>query len=330
MYGFCRLGVSPAPSSGAVCVSNGTAALHVALHALGVGPGDEVIVPDLTFVATLNAVRYTGATPIVVDVDLDEWTIDVGAVIRAITPKTKAVIAVHLYGIPARLDELRAAIGDRTIAIVEDVAEAPGATSHGRLLGTVGAAGCYSFYGNKIVTTGEGGMVVARDADLHARLRHLRDHGMSPTRRYYHDEIAFNYRMTALQAAIGRAQLERLDRFIAERRQIHEWYRAALSDVRPVILPEPPPDTVPVCWLFTFRVDGLTAADRDRVIARLRAGGVDSRPVFVPMHEMPMYAGPARPNAARIASGGLSLPTYIGLRRDDVAAIAGVFRGALI
>ena len=310
----------------AVAVSNGTAALHLALHALDVGPGDEVIVPDLTFVATVNAVAYTGATPVIVDVDLASWTIDVDQVGRAITDRTRAVVAVHLYGVPARMGKLRELARNRGIAIVEDAAEALGARYEGQLVGTVGDAGCFSFYGNKIITTGEGGMVLGSSGRLDQRLRHLRDHGMSAEHRYCHDEIAFNYRVTAVQAAIGLAQVERLGSFLEDRRKIESWYRRELSGARDIVLPQGPKGSEPVCWLFTCRIEGCTRERRDQIIGRLREEGVDSRPVFRPMRSLPMYAGPTLPNAERISAEGISLPTFVGLREPDVQAICGIFR----
>jgi perosamine synthetase len=310
----------------AVAVSNGTAALHLALHALGLGPGDEVIVPDLTFVATANAVAYTGATPVIVDVEPASWTIDVDQVARAITERTKAVVAVHLYGVPAQMRRLRDLVKGRSIAIVEDAAEALGAREDGRLVGTLGDAGCFSFYGNKIITTGEGGMVIASGGSMDHRLRHLRDHAMSAVERYHHDEIGFNYRLTAVQAAIGLAQVERLGSFLEERKKIEGWYRRELTGVRDVVFRNSPEGSDPVCWLFTCRIEGSTRERRDGIIARLRAEGVDSRPALRPMRSLPMYAGPSLPTAKRISDEGISLPTFVGLREPDVTAICGILR----
>jgi len=310
----------------AVAVSNGTAALHLALHALGLGPGDEVIVPDLTFVATANAVAYTGATPVFVDVDPASWTIDVDQVARTITDRTRAVVAVHLYGMPARMSKLRDLAKGRGIALVEDAAEALGARDQGQLVGTAGDAGCFSFYGNKIVTTGEGGMVIAASAGLDQRLRHLRDHAMSAEHRYYHDEVGFNYRLTAVQAAIGLAQVERLGSFLEEREKIESWYRRELSGARDVVFQHGPAGSDAVCWQFTCRIEGSTRERRDWIIERLRGQGVDSRPALRPMRSLPMYAGPTLPNAQRISDEGISLPTFVGLREPDVTAICGILR----
>ncbi len=194
-----------------VATSNGTTALHLALAALGIGPGDEVIVPALTFVATANAVHYTGATPVFADADPVTWNVDPAAVAKSVTRRTRAILAVHLYGQPADMRALASTARRAGAVLVEDAAEAHGARYHGRPVGSLGAVACFSFYGNKMVTTGEGGMVLTSDAKLAARLRLLRDHAMSPKRRYYHTEIGFNYRMTTLQAALGLAQLDRFE-----------------------------------------------------------------------------------------------------------------------
>ncbi len=312
-------------TKGAVAVSHGTAAVHLALAALEIGPGDEVIVPSLTFVSAANAVRYTGARVVLVDADPASWQLDPARVERAITARTRAILAVHLYGNPADLDALRRVARRRRLALIEDCAEALGARWRGRPVGGVGDLGCFSFYGNKVVTTGEGGMVTARSARLLRRVRALRDQGMSSSRRYYHTELAFNYRMTALQAAVGLAQLERLDAFLEKRARVAGWYRRHLRGVAGLAEPRPHPRATPVSWLYTIGVDGWTRGRRDRAMAALRRRGIDSRPVFVPMSELPMYRRRGFPVASRLAASGISLPTYVGLGERDVREIATVF-----
>src|SRR5581483_301487 len=221
----------------AVAVSNGTTALHLALLALGIGPGDEVIVPALTFVATANAVTYCGATPVFADSEPTTWNIDPELAAAAVTPRTKAIVAVHLYGHPADLDPLL----ELGVPVVEDAAEAHGARYRGRPVGSLGAVGTFSFYGNKIVTTGEGGMVVTDRADLAARVRQLRDHGMDPDRRYWHPVLGFNYRLTNLQAALGVAQLEKLDAILERKARLAELYAEGLRDVPGIVLPTAEP-----------------------------------------------------------------------------------------
>ncbi|HHY55465.1 MAG TPA: DegT/DnrJ/EryC1/StrS family aminotransferase, partial [Chloroflexi bacterium] len=215
----------------AISVSNGTVAIHLALHALGIGPGDEVIVPSLTFVATANAVHYTGATPVFADVDPVTWCLDPADVRRRLTSRTRAVIPVHLYGHPAPMPDLQALAAEHDLLVIEDAAEAHGAAIVGRRVGGWGRIGAFSFYANKIITTGEGGMLTTDDDALAARCRMLRDHAMPPQRRYWHDEVGFNYRMTNLQAAVGVAQMERIDSFIRRKREIAARYREELADI---------------------------------------------------------------------------------------------------
>jgi perosamine synthetase len=312
-----RMGGRPA-----LAVSSGTAAVHLALAALGVGPGDRVIVPDLGYVATANAVRYVGAEPIPVDADLESWNLDPQRVADALDRRTRAIVAVHLYGNAADLDALRRLAREAGVALVEDAAQALGARWRGRPVGTFGDFACFSFYGNKVVTTGEGGMVVTRNARGARRVRHLRDQGMSPTRRYYHDELAFNYRMSALQAAVGLAQLERLDAFVARRERIRDWYREALADLPGRVEPSTDRRCDPVTWLYSFRLDGWSRRSRDRALAALARRGVDTRPVFHTMTTLPMYRGHRGPVAAKISAEGLSLPTHVRMTRRDVRAVA--------
>jgi perosamine synthetase len=296
----------------AIAVSNGTAALHVALVALGIGPGDEVIVPTLTFIATANAVAYTGATPVFADSEPVTWNVDPNAVAAAITPRTKAIVPVHLYGHPADFDAI-AAVADG-IPIIEDAAEAHGALYKGRPVGSLGLAGTFSFYGNKIVTTGEGGIVVTSDAELARRIRVLRDHGMEPGRRYWHPVLGFNYRLTNLQAAVGVAQLERFEEILAAKRRVSERYAAGLGQISGVTLPPQEPWAENVHWLYSILVDG-----RDKVIDALGLAGIESRPFFTPAHCQPLYsAGLRLPVAESLAERGLSLPSAVTLAPAEI------------
>src|SRR5216684_6794334 len=226
-----------------IAVSNGTVALHLALVALNVGPGDEVIVPDLTFAATINAVLYCGATPVIVDVDRRTWCMSLATVERACTPRTKAIIPVHLYGRPAEIGPITEFAAKRGIAVVEDCAEAHGARYDGRPVGQFGDINCFSFYANKIVTTGEGGMCLTNSAHLAEQLRVLRDHGITPNRSYWHERVGFNYRITNLQAAIGHSQLWRIDETLARNKGVANLYHNALRAIPSVRLP-PPMDPV--------------------------------------------------------------------------------------
>jgi perosamine synthetase len=304
-----------------VACSNGTTALHLALTALGIGAGDEVIVPALTFVATANAVHYTGARPVFADADPDTWNLDPAAVARRVTRRTRAIIAVHLYGQPADMARLRAIARERRVALVEDAAEAHGARYRGLPVGGFGDVSCFSFYGNKMVTTGEGGMVVTGSAKLDSRLRLLRDHAMSRTRRYYHAEIGFNYRMTTLQAALGLAQLDRFDEIRARKRRIAEWYREGLAGL-PLELPARIAGTENVYWMFSALVARRARLSRQRLARRLLARGIDSRPFFVPIPQLPPYRDGVRyPVAADLAARGLNLPSGPLLSRAQVRRI---------
>jgi perosamine synthetase len=284
-----------------VAVANGTVALHLALHALDIGRGDEVLVPDLTYVATANAVAYTGATPVLVDVDLQTWNIDLRLARGKITERTRAILPVHLYGIPCDMAAVRDLANDYSLAVVEDAAEGLGGQYGCHSLGTLGDAGCFSFYGNKVVTTGEGGAVVTTNRDLAAFLRHYRGQAMTSIR-YFHDAIGFNYRLTDLQAAIGLAQLQRVQDLLEKRRRVIQRYRTVLG------MPHPDPTWAP--WLFTFLLPA--DVDRTRLADFLGCAGIETRPTFVPLHQMPMYRGLDQhfPHACVIGDRGISLPTF--------------------
>lgn len=297
-----------------VATSNGTVALHLALVAWGIGPGDEVIVPDLTFAATINAVLYTGATPVIVDVERDRWTIDPEEIAKAITPKTKAIIPVHVYGIPARMDAIMDLAEQHGIKVLEDAAEAHGARYKGKVVGSWGHAATYSFFANKIITTGEGGMVVTSDPALNEKMRILRDHGMRPGKRYWHDHIGFNYRLTNLQAAIGCAQLERIEEIIANHQALEDRYREALADL-PIGWPTEFEDSRRVIWLITVMME-----NRDEAMAACKQAGVDVRPFFFPLSTMPIYQEYtfSNANALWLSERGMNLPTVDTVDMDRV------------
>jgi perosamine synthetase len=308
-----------------IAVTNGTAALHLALVAVGVGPGDEVLVPSLTFVATANAVRYCGAIPRFVDSDPETWGVDTRALEARLTRRTKAIVPVHLYGHPCDMDPILEVARRHDLAVVEDAAEAHGAEYRGRRMGSLGTVGCFSFYGNKIITTGEGGMCVTDDPDLAERLRLLRDHGMDPKRHYWHEIVGYNYRMTNLQAAVGVAQVRKLPGFIEKKRQLARWYAESLEPLaqagRIRLHPETP-WAKNVFWMYSVILTEGTIS-RDEVRARLRDLGVDSRPFFHPVHTLPPYAtGEQLPVAEDLAARGLNLPSGVGLERQQVERVA--------
>ncbi len=287
-----------------VAVSNGTVALHLALVALGVGPGDEVIVPDLTFAATINAVLYCGATPVIVDVDRETWCMTLASVEHACTAQTKAIIPVHLYGRPAEIGPIAEFARGRGIAVVEDCAEAHGARYAGRVVGQFGDVSCFSFYANKIVTTGEGGMCLTDSEDIATSLRLLRDHGMSPDRSYWHDTLQRNARVAAL-------------------------YREALEGIPGVRFPPVMSDKYePVVWLACVQVPA------DKRLAVMRAAHearIETRPFFHPLSTLPPYGKYARscPNSAELSATGVNLPTSGDVDEQVVERVARVFHDVL-
>lgn len=312
-----------------IAVSNGTVALHLALVALGVGPGDEVIVPDLTFAATINAVIFCGATPVIVDIDARTWTMTLESVAHAFTPRTKAIIPVHLYGRPAEMGPIAAFAKARNVYVIEDCAEAHGARYDGRALGCYSDIACFSFYANKIVTTGEGGMCLTDSPQLTAKLTQLRDHGASPDCSYWHERVGYNYRMTNLQAAIGLNQLWRIDRTLARNRELDRLYREHLSAMAGVTFPPPLPDEYePVVWLVSAQVP---PDSRTRLIDTARAHDIEMRPFFHSISEMPIYEKFAQPcpNSAALARSGINLPTSNGVDIGVIEKVTGVFRKVL-
>lgn len=315
----------------AVSCCNGTVALHLALLGLGIGPGDEVLVPSLTYVASANAVRYCGAEPVFVDSARDTWNLDPGDLRRKITPRSRAVLAVHLYGKPAPMDEILAIAREHGLKVVEDAAEAIGATWDGRPVGGLGDVAAFSFFGNKVITCGEGGMVLTRDAGLARTIRQLKGQGQDFERRYWFPVVGYNYRMTNIEAALGLAQLEKVEDYLAARDEIDAWYRAEFAGRPGVALAVREPGARSVCWLFSLVLDGAAADLRDRVMARMREQGVDSRPFFYPCHILPPYAGsPADcPNAEWLGARGLSLPTWVGMTREQVSRVCQTLLGAL-
>jgi perosamine synthetase len=304
----------------------------VALAAIGVSPGDEVLVPSLTFVATAAAVRYCGGVPVFLDSDAATWGLDPASLASRITPRTKAIVPVHLYGHPCDMDPILEVARRHGLAVVEDAAEAHGAEYRGRKVGALGAVGCFSFYGNKIMTTGEGGMCVTDDAVLAERLRLLRDHGMDPKRHYWHDVVGYNYRMTNLQAAIGVAQVKKLPGFVEAKRRLARWYAEALQPLAESGCLRLHPEALwarSVFWMYSVLV-GDSSLSRDQVRVRLSDRGVDSRPFFHPVHTLPPYDRRDQlPVAEGLAARGINLPSGLRLQRSDVARVARALREAL-
>lgn len=301
-----------------VAVSNGTVALHLAMVSLDIGPGDEVIVPDLTFAATINAVIHAGATPVIVDVEADSWCIDPLKIEQAITEKTKAIIPVHLFGQPCDMGAIMQLAQTHNLFVVEDCAQAHGAEFSGKKVGSFGDIGCFSFFGNKVITTGEGGMCITNSDDLDEKMRVRRDHGMSKTKRYWHDVIGYNYRLTNLQAAIGLAQLERIDDILDNRRVYENSYKNAFKN-KSVSFQVDLPNRKRITWLVAVLLD----KNRDELsgyIKRLKDAGLDVRPFFYPLSDMDIYKKycfKSCPVAREISQKGLNFPTYESLKNVE-------------
>jgi perosamine synthetase len=314
----------------AIACSSGTAAVHLALAAAGVGPGDEVLVPAFTMIATATAVRYVGADPVLVDSDPVTWNIDPHRLADKLSPRTRAVVVVHTYGEPADMDAINAFAARNGLIVIEDAAEAHGARHHGVPVGGIGAVGAFSMYGNKILTAGEGGLVTTSDERIATVARELRDHAFSPERHFWHRRIGFNYRMTNLQAAVGLAQTERFEQLLERRRLSAERYRAALEGIEGIVLP--PGGEGSVNWMFGIRITPELGVSRDGLRRALAARGVETRTFFVPMHLQPIYyerfAGQRYPVAEELGRTGLYLPSGPNLNRDDIAYVADAVRAS--
>ncbi len=311
----------------AIACCNGTVALHLPLIALNIKPGDEVIVPTLTYIATANAVRYCGATPVFVDCLPDTWNMDPEDVERKITPRTKAIIAVHLYGNPCDMTSLQCIAERNGLPIIEDAAECHGATFDGKKCGTFGKAGVFSFFGNKIITTGEGGMVVTNDDELAQQIRLLRGQGMDPDRRYWFLITGYNYRMTNIEAAIGLAQLENVEEHISLRNKAALKYQSYFEQHSDLFVTQQIADNVKnVWWMYSILLTDKAKISRDQLIAELNRAGIESRPLFYPLHIMPPYYDETAncPVAEGIAARGINLPTHGALKEEDIDRILRV------
>ncbi len=313
-----------------VSCCNGTAALHLALLAFNVGPGDEIIVPTLTYVATANAVTYCGAKPIFVDSEPETWNIDPYKIEENITKNTKGIIVVHLYGHPVDMDPVLEIAHRHGLFIIEDAAEAHGAEYKGQRVGTIGDIGTFSFYGNKIITTGEGGMIVTDNEKLAKRIRLLRGQGMDPNKRYWFPIIGYNYRMTNIAAAIGLAQLENIDWHIKRRRENAKLYYKFLgNDLRVSMQPEKE-WAKNVYWMTSILLEDDCPLKRDEMLKRLYYVGIETRPVFYPIHMLPMYCDSNKGNefivSERLSKNGLNLPSSSTLTHDDIIFICEKIR----
>jgi len=311
----------------AIATSNGTTALHLAVLALDIGVGDEVIVPTLSFIATANAVTYTGAKPVFVDSEWETWNIDPNLIEQAITPKTKAIIPVHLYGHPANMDLILDIAKRHNLAVIEDAAEAHGAKYKGHPVGGIGEIGVFSFYGNKIITTGEGGMVVTNDSEIAKKIRILRGHGMSSERRYWHPVLGYNYRMTNLQAALGVGQMERIDEILAAKKRIAQSYNKALADIDWIELPPQSFWSENVFWLYSIILQENSQFTRDELSEYLSEQGIETRPLFPCIHNQPIYnSNQFLPVAELLSQQGLSLPSYITITDKHLSFVISTIK----
>jgi len=303
-----------------VAVSNGTVAIHLALRVLGVGEGDEVIIPDLTFAATINAVLHANATPVVVDIDKHDWTISPTEFQKAITSKTKAIIPVHVYGQPCDMDSIMKIAKENNIYVIEDCAEAHGSEYKGQKVGSFGDISCFSFFGNKVITTGEGGMCITNSSELDERMRVLRDHGMSKTKKYWHEEVGYNYRMTNLQAAIGLAQLERIDEILDWRSTLENQYREELKNISKIKFQAIIPERQKITWLVSILIED---GNKDEVLKILNNANIDARPFFYSLCEMDIYKQYlfSNENSLQISKQGINLPTNTSVSVDTIQRI---------
>jgi perosamine synthetase len=305
--------------SHATTVCNGTVAIHLALLAIGIGPGDEVIVPTLTYVASVNTIVQAGATPVFVDSVEGTWQIDPSAVKRAVTPRTRAVVVVHLYGASCDMDAISNVCAEHGLLLIEDCAEAFGTSYRDKHVGTFGDVSTFSFFGNKTITTGEGGMVVSNNAEVIKKAFHLKTQAVSPSQEYWHDAVGYNYRMTNICAAIGIAQLDQANYILERKRQLADWYDRYLVDL-PLRRQAEPPHSTHSWWLYSILVSPEL---RDSLRLHLRDRSVETRPLFPPVHAFPHYDSDLEfPVAQAISKSGLSLPSYPDLTETDIRIIS--------
>ena len=322
-YCGCRYGIS---------TTSGTTALHLALVSLGIGAGDEVIIPAFTMIATAFAVAYTGAKLVLVDAEPETWNMDTSQIEARITPRTKAIMPVHIYGHPCDMGPIMEIAREHHLWVIEDAAEAHGAEYKGKKAGGIGDVNCFSFYANKIITTGEGGMVVTNNAEIAERARALKDLAHSREQRFLHTDIAFNYRMTNLQAAIGLAQFERIEELV-ERRRAHAYlYNSLLKDIEGIRLPPEREWAKNVYWMYGILIEDSFGPSRDDLMERLKDRGIDTRAFFTPVHKQPafqkenLFQGESYPVAERISQEGLYLPSGSGLSRGQIEYVCQVVK----
>lgn len=316
-----------------IATNNGTTALHLALVALDLKPGDEVIVPTLTYIASANAVRYCGGVPVFVDNEEATFNLDPKAIEAKITPRTRGIMPVHLYGHPVDMDPILEIARRHKLFVLEDAAEAIGAKYKGRPTGGLGDCATFSFFGNKLITTGEGGAVTTNDDELARKLRLYRGQGMDPERRYWFPVIGYNYRMTNVAAAIGVGQMEQVDKHLASRRAVAKAYDERLKPLsNRIVLPKTESYAEHVYWMYTIVLGDDVKKSRDEVMAAMDKAGIETRPIFYPMHVMPPYAddtGGPYPTAEHCAARGINLPTHARLSNQDIDRVVAALAAAI-
>jgi perosamine synthetase len=318
-----------------IAVANGTVALQVAVNLLDLEPGDEVIMPTFTIISCALPVVLAQAVPVLVDSDPRSWTMDVDQVEARITRRTRAIMVVHIYGHPVDMDPVLALADRYGLHVVEDAAEAHGAEYRGRRIGSFGTASCFSFYANKLITTGEGGMVLVDDDALADRARRLRNLGFQPGRRFVHTELGFNFRMTNLQAALGLEQVDRMDAIVGRKRRMGKAYTECLSEIAGLELQVQQPWAKSVYWMFGMLVSEQSGLDAQEFARRLAEVGIETRPFFVGMHAQPVFrdrgafAGESYPVADRLARQGLYVPSGLALSEPDIEQVCAAIRAAL-
>lgn len=307
-----------------VACNSGTTALHLALATLGIGQGDEVIIPTFTMIATPNSVRYTGAKPVLVDAEPETWNLDTSKLEKTVTPRTKAIMPVHTYGHPADLDLISEVARKHSLRVVEDAAEAHGAVYKGKRVGSLSDIGCFSFYANKIITTGEGGMLVTDSEELAERAKWLRAHAFGRDgKHFYHEELGFGYRLSGLQAALGLGQLEHIDEFVATRRRNARHYNDLLGKLgKKVTLPPEMPWAKSIYWMYSILIEEALGISRQELMARLEKDGIETRTFFYPVHAQPIYSDLGRsemfPIADMLSRKGINLPSGNDLIEEEV------------
>ena len=313
-----------------VAVTSGTAALHLALYTLGIGEKDEVIIPTFTMIATANAVRYCGAKPVLIDSEPYTWNIDVEKIEEKITSRTRAIMPIHTYGHPCDMDKILEIAQKYDLWVIEDAAEAHGAEYKGKKAGSIGDCACFSFYANKIVTTGEGGIVTTNNREIYERARNLRGHAFSEERHFWHRLLGFNYRMTNLQAAIGLGQLEKFEELVGKRIENAQLYSSLLKDIKGLELPPETPGIKNVFWMYGIRVKKDFGVSRDELREKLAKKGIETRTFFIPIHLQPIYwkeyLEEEFPVAEMLCKEGLYLPSSSGLSKEEIYFIVECIR----